>query len=281
MTSDDQAASKDPSAELRRTQSEVSLCYRELGRGPTVVMLHGTTATLGIWDPIATRTSRSARVIAVDQRGHGRSDKPATGYTVTEFCDDLHAVIAELGCAPAVIVGHSLGARNAVVLAATHPGLVAGVVALDYTPYIEPEVLDELEQRVRAGDRTFGSSSEIADYLRARYPLMPPDAVQRRVEYGYYLSRDGYRPYADPSAMVQTVDGLRRDFVDELRAVECPVTLLRGAQSRLVSPTAFERTRADRPDLRAETVPDADHYLPEVAPGAVCTAIERMLADVT
>ena len=81
--------------------------------------------------------------------------------------------------------------------------------------------------------------------------------------------------------MVQTVDGLRRDFVDELRAVECPVTLLRGAQSRLVSPTAFERTRADRPDLRAETVPDADHYLPEVAPGAVCTAIERMLADVT
>lgn len=280
MTSDAQSASKDPCADRRRTQGEVSLCFRELGRGPAVVMLHGTTATLGVWDPIATRTSRSARVIAVDQRGHGRSDKPATGYTVTEFCDDLRAVIAELGCAPAVIVGHSLGARNAIVLAATHPDLVAGVVALDYTPYIEPEVLDELEQRVRAGDRTFDSSYEIADYLRARYPLMPPDAVQRRVEYGYYLSRDGYRPYADPSAMVQTVDGLRRDFVDELRAVQCPVTLLRGAQSRLVSPTAFARTRADRPDLRAETVPDADHYLPEFAPGAVCTAIERMLADV-
>ena len=280
MTSDAQSASKDPCAERHWTQGEVSLCFRELGRGPAVVMLHGTTATLGVWDPIAARIAQSARVIAVDQRGHGRSDKPTSGYTVTEFCDDLRTVIAELGCAPAVIVGHSLGARNAVVLAATHPDLVAGVVALDYTPYIEPEVLDELEQRVRAGDRTFGSPIEIADYLRARYPLMPPDAVQRRVEYGYYRSPDGYRPYADPSAMVQTVDGLRRDFVDELRAVEGPVTMLRGAQSRLVSRAAFERVRADRPDLRAEVVPDADHYLPEVAPDAVCTAIERMLADV-
>lgn len=265
---------------LAYTRTPVSLCYRDSGTGPTVVLLHGTSASLGVWDPIAERTSGRARVIAVDQRGHGRSDKPAGAYTASDYCADLFALLSELDCAPAVIVGHSLGARNAVVFATTHPSLVLGVVAVDYTPFVEPEVLDQLETRVRGGDRAFGSRSEIAEYLRGRYPMMPPGAVHRRVEYGYRRDDGVYRPWADPGAMVQTIDGLRSDFDDAFTSVPRPVTMLRGEGSAIVSDAAFRRARAARPDFRAVLVPGADHYLPEVAPETVQAEVDRMLDDV-
>lgn len=277
MSPTDACASPVAVRDLRRTHTPVALCYRDIGTGPTVLMLHGTTATLGVWEPIAARAGCHARVVVLDQRGHGRSDKPAHGYAAEDFGDDLHQVITELDCAPVIIAGHSLGARNAIVFAAAHPELVAGVVAADYTPYVEPEVLDDLEARVRGGDRTFGSTAEIAGYIHDRYPLMAGNAVQRRVEYGYYRDGDVYRPHADPDAMVQTVDGLRTDFAEALRAVRQPVTILRGEHSRIVSVAAFERTTADRPDLRTVVVPGADHYLPEVAPAPVYAEIARML----
>lgn len=270
-----QAAVRD----LRYTGTPVSLCYRDTGTGPPVIMLHGTTASLGVWEPIAARTSRRARVVAVDQRGHGRSDKPIDGYAASDYCDDLLALVTELGCAPAIVVGHSLGARNAVVFAAAHPSLVLGVVAVDYTPGIEPEVLDELEARVRGGDRIFGGRSEIADYVRQRYPLISFDAVQRRVDYGYHRSGEVYLPWADPSAMVQTVEGLRTDFADAFQQVHVPMTVLRGERSRLVSDAAFRRATAARPDIRAVVVPGADHYIPEVAPAPVHAEVDRMLDE--
>ena len=256
---------------------EVELCLRDRGSGQAVVLLHGTTANLGVWDAVVDRLGDGVRTIAVDQRGHGRSSKPATGYRAADYCGDIIALLQALGSGPAVLVGHSLGARNAVVAGALRPDLVAGVVAVDYTPFIEPEVLDELETRVRGGDRAFASEAEIEEYLRTRYPLMPADAIRRRTIYGYSRQGEVFRPLADPSAMVSTVNGLREDFDGAVRKIRVPVTLVRGEHSRIVSERAFAATRELRPDFRAVTTPDADHYVPEEAPDAVADEIDRML----
>jgi 2-(acetamidomethylene)succinate hydrolase len=260
----------------------VELCVRDRGSGRAVVLLHGTTATLGVWDAVVDGLgglpNGGVRTIAVDQRGHGRSGKPATGYGAAEYVSDLAALIETLGCAPAVVAGHSLGARNAVVLGAARPDLVAGVVAVDYTPFVEPEVLDRLDTRVRGGDRSFASLTQIEEYLRARYPRMPSDAVRRRVRYGYVPGDGGHRPLADPSAMVLTVAGLRHDFAAETKAITVPVTLMRGEDSAIVSRAAYSATRALRPDLRAVEVSGADHYVPEENPAAVAAEIAHMLA---
>lgn len=263
---------------LERAQAgHIELCLRDRGSGPVVLLLHGTTANLGVWDAVVDRLGHRVRTIAVDQRGHGRSAKPTTGYRAIDFCADAQALIEKRCGGPVIVVGHSLGARNAVVLGAARPDLVAGVIAVDYTPYVEPDVLNDLEVRVRGGDRTFASETQIEQYLRGRYPLLPDDAVHRRVRYGYALTRTGMRPLADPTAMVRTVDGLRHDFIAEMQEITVPVTLLRGEASKIVSPVAFAATRRLRPDLRAMEIPGADHYLPEVAPDAVAAEITRMI----
>ncbi|MBE1586575.1 alpha/beta fold hydrolase [Nonomuraea angiospora] len=255
----------------------VRLCVRDRGSGAAVVLLHGTTANLGVWDAVVERLGDGLRTIAVDQRGHGRSDKPAAGYGAADYCSDVLALVRALDCGPVVVAGHSLGARNAIVLGALHPEVVAGVVAVDYTPFVEPEVLGDLETRVRGGDRLFASEADIEDYLRARYPLMPVDAVRRRVTYGYVEDGAGFRALADPAAMVHTVRGLRTDFAEETRRITVPVTLLRGEHSKIVSASAYAATKALRPDFRAVELPGLDHYVPEESPGAVADEIARIL----
>ncbi len=107
-------------------------------------------------------------------------------------------LIQATSTAPAIIVGHSLGARNGVVAATYAKRVGRGVVAIEFTPFIEPEVLETLEKRVNGGNRAFASKDEIISYLSARYPLMPQDAVARRAAYGYVEHQGVFRPLADP-----------------------------------------------------------------------------------
>lgn len=253
----------------------IALNIREAGSGRLAIFLHGITALGAVWDPVLTRLKDTFRVVAVDQRGHGLSDKPASGYRADDFSLDALSLIEALGQGPALIVGHSLGARNGVVAATLRPDLVSGVVAIDFTPFIEREALDQLEARVNGGDRTFASREDVEAYLRNRYVNLPADAVSRRAEYGYRAEGDGFRPLADPHAMTQTASGLREDLEPAFREVARPVLIVRGAESRLVSESALEKTRQLRPDLPTLVVEGADHYVPEEAPEAIADAVLR------
>lgn len=251
----------------------VRLCYRDGGEGRPLLFLHGTSASLGVWDGVIGHLDRGYRTIAVDQRGHGRSSKPAHGYSQEDFARDILDLVSRLRLRDVVLVGHSLGARNAVVAAAAEPELFAGVVAVDYLPFVEPQVIDDLEDRVLGGFRSFGTEEEIVDYLCARYPRTPRAALQRRAAYGYRWQEERFLPLADPEAMRGTVDSFRTDFVEAFRSVRVPVTVLRGEHSGIVSSQAYARSQRERPDFTYVTVPDCDHYIPEIAPAAIARAI--------
>ncbi|QYM64615.1 alpha/beta fold hydrolase [Microbacterium sp. Se5.02b] len=176
---------------FRTRGADVDIAFRVRGEGPAVVLLHGTSANHAVWEPVGDALADRATVIALDQRGHGRSDKPVAGYAALDFADDVITVLDALGVADAVIAGHSLGGRNAWVTAARHPDRVSGAVVVDYTPYVEAAVLDELDIRVAAGFRSFDGVLEIEDYLRGRYPAILPGAIERRARWGYLRAADG------------------------------------------------------------------------------------------
>lgn len=255
------------------------IAYSETGQGDdTVFLFHGVTANHRVWAPIQEALSPRFRVIAVDQRGHGNSGKPASGYTAADYSDDIRGLVERLGGRGRnVLVGHSLGSRNSIVAAARFPGLVDGVVAIDFTPFIETEVFDTLEARVGGGDQRFASVADIEAYLQQRYRMMPADAVSRRASYGYRQVDGVYVPLADPEAMRQTVVGLREDLAESLGALTTPTVVVRGAESVLVTERAFERSRELRPDLRYELVPGADHYVPEEQPAAVAALVTEFI----
>jgi 2-(acetamidomethylene)succinate hydrolase len=250
----------------------VVLNVREIGEGPVAIFLHGITSNAAVWDPQILALKDSLRCIAVDQRGHGLSDKPDTGYGAKDLAGDIVALIRSLNAGPAFIVGHSLGARNAVE-AVMAPDLVRGVVAIDFTPYIETEVLDQLAARVNGGDRLFESRKQIEEYLHGRYPLMPSQAVSVRAASAYIEVPGGLRPLASPKAMTQTAEGLREDLIPAFRSISRPTLIVRGALSKLVSAAALEKTRKLRPDLPVVVVDGVDHYVNEEAPEVMTKAI--------
>ena len=249
----------------------------EGGRGPLILFFHGITSNSAVFVPLMARLSDRFATMAVDQRGHGLSDKPESGYEALDYAEDIAALIRTLDRGRAILVGHSLGARNAVTAAARHPDLVRSVIAIDFTPYIETEVFDALEARVNGGDQLFADVQAVEAYLTGRYPNIPADAIKIRAQTAYHAAEGGWRPLASPSAMAQTAKGLRADLAPAYRDVTRPVLIVRGGESKLVSPEALAKTSRLRPDLPVVVVPGADHYVNEVSPEITLRAITNFI----
>ncbi len=264
---------------LSRTRgADVDIAFRVRGEGPAVVLLHGTSANHAVWEPVGDLLEGGATVIALDQRGHGRSDKPATGYRGDDFASDVVTVLDALGIERAVVAGHSLGGRNAWLAAARHPERVTRAVVVDYTPFVEAAVLDELDVRVAMGFRRFTGPAEIEAYLADRYPRILPGAVSRRARWGYREVAEGaWEPLASAEAMAQLIDGFRTPFAEEFQGVPHPMVHLRGDASKIVSESAWRSAREARPGDRWVEVEGADHYIPEELPDLVAAEIARVL----
>jgi len=99
---------------------------------PNVVLVHGLGSTSHIWDLVAPQLAEQFAVVALDQRGHGESDQPDTGYDFATIVADLAGFLDALDVRrPALVVGHSWGASVVLHFGVTHPDLTAGVVLLD------------------------------------------------------------------------------------------------------------------------------------------------------
>src|SRR5699024_6690026 len=139
--------------QLQYTQGyRTNLAFRAVGSGLPVVFLHGTSANFSVWHTVQEELKSKALTVSLDQRGHGRSDKPDNGYTGMDFAADVVAVLDTMKLDKAILVGHSMGARNAWLTAAYFPDRVVSVVSVDYTPFVESVVLDDLAVRVSGGN---------------------------------------------------------------------------------------------------------------------------------
>lgn len=100
--------------------------------GTPVLLVHGLASCAALWDGVADAlAARGHPVAAVDQRGHGRSDKPDTGYDYATVADDLAAVLDGLGWTRPVVAGQSWGGGVVLELAVRHPDATAGVACID------------------------------------------------------------------------------------------------------------------------------------------------------
>ena len=86
------------------------LYYEDHGGGPPLVFLHGVLCSSRYFEPQLTELSDEHRVIAVEYRGHGRSEKTELGHTVPQYARDVHAFLDRLDLTDVVLVGWSLGA---------------------------------------------------------------------------------------------------------------------------------------------------------------------------
>lgn len=141
------------------------------GRDPAALLLHGLASSSHIWDLVAPKLSEAGlRAVAYDQRGHGRSGKPSSGYGFDRTTADAVAVARALRLRRAVAVGHSWGANVALELAVRRPRVLGAAVLID---------------------GGFLSMRERFDWSTAREVLAPPQIAGIRVgEFLGWLRRE-------------------------------------------------------------------------------------------
>ena len=127
------------------TRNGVKLAYTETGNGsPPVVLVHGWTCDHSYFAPQQEHLSKRHRVVAVDLRGHGDSDKPDGPYPLSQFADDIAWLSGELGVRKPIVIGHSMGGMTALELAVRHPELPSAIVVCDSPMAMPAQLLQNL-----------------------------------------------------------------------------------------------------------------------------------------
>lgn len=131
------------------------LVFQRRGRGRPLVFLHGATLDHRMWHPQVDALADRFEVVTPDLRGFGQSPAPVGPF---KHCEDVSAVLDELGLRDAIVIGHSIGAFYALELALLRPDVVSGLVSIcmsgltpDYPAEIQA-MFDELKRHARGGD---------------------------------------------------------------------------------------------------------------------------------
>lgn len=244
------------------------------GRTP-LLLLHGFTGHAHAWDTLSIALQPHFHVHALDQRGHGDSDPADAYHAVAEF-GDIAGVVDQLGLAPLVIVGLSMGGRNAMYFTAQRPAAVQKLVVVDIGPEIsrrhtaappgppEPDTWDSVEQAAQHLYR--GNAYPGIHYYR----WVASHSLRQRA--------DGALAWAWHPSIKQRRTQADVDWWALLRAIMPPTLVLRGEHSPILDRDVAERMAKELPHGRFVEIPRAVHTLHEDNPDAVLAALKEFLA---
>ncbi|GHA74634.1 hypothetical protein GCM10010345_91350 [Streptomyces canarius] len=251
----------------------VRLSCRDWGGGPgrPIVLLHGLAGHAGEWDVLARRLSSRYRVVAVDQRGHGASERHPQDVSRAAYVADVIAVVDQLALQQPVLVGQSLGGHTAMLTAAAHPEAVGVLVLVEAGPGgPNPNGPADIGGWLDSWPTPFPSREAAAAFLGGG-PVGAGWAA------GLEEREGGWRPRFDRDVMVRSLtENARRSFWHEWGQVACP-TLVVLAQSSFVPAQEADEMLRQRPATMAMSIPGTGHDLHLEQPGILHTALSDFL----
>ncbi|OIJ69866.1 alpha/beta fold hydrolase [Streptomyces mangrovisoli] len=248
---------------------------------PGALLLHGLMGRASHWASTARWLSGRRRAIALDQRGHGQSEKPPqAAFSREAYVEDAEAALEQLALAPAVLIGHAMGALTAWQLAARRPDLVCGLIICD----MRASPLGAASQRewadwFRSWPTPFATLADVRKWFGEDDPWVERPSAARGEFYAEVMheSADGWRPVFDPDQMLRTRETWVHDaHWEELAQVRCPALVVRGLDGELGRAEAQEMVRVLPLGEYAE-VAEAGHLVHYDQPEAWRAAIEPFL----
>ena len=256
--------------------------------GPTVFLAHATGFHARCWDQIVERLP-GLHCIAIDMRGHGRSEKPDPPYPWRNFADDVVAVGRHLGLRDVLAAGHSKGGYAITLAAAIDPALFGNLLLID--PVILPKEAyltrrDGEHFAARRRNR-WASPDEMFDRFSGRPPFnaWDPAILRDYCQFGLLPAPDGdgFVLACPPEIEAATYAGSAGEAIyDQIADVQIPVRILR-ARGRMDPAQTDMSSSPTAPDLASHLanavdvpLPQHSHFIPMEAPGLVAEHIREM-----
>lgn len=239
------------------THDGADIWYVSIGQGQPVILLHGGLGHSGNWNhQVAALVAAGYRAVLVDSRGHGRSTRDARSYSYDLMADDVLTLMDALAIERAAFVGWSDGACIALILGATHPDRVAGV--LYFACNMDPD---------------------------GALPFAPTDVVDRC----FSRHKQDYAALSatpdDFDAFVEAVGLMQRTqpnyMAAQLADIAVPVTILQGEGDEFIKPEHARYLAETIPGAELVIMPGVTHFAPLQRPAQFNAAMLAALARFT
>ncbi len=244
------------------------------------MFLHGVMGSGINWRRIAQAFEADFQVLTYDQRGHGRSFHPKSGYRPRDYAEDLRLLLDELGWSQIFLVGHSMGGRNALEFAMHFSQRVKALVIEDIGPAASNAAVERLEKLLNLVPTPFPSREAARQFFETQYPQLisfypQPAAVSRFLQANIDQKDDGTFSWRfDKEGIFQSMrEGRNEDRWDALRNLKMPVLIVRGEKSQDLTREEFERMQQVLPSARAVEIANAGHWVHFDQPEAFIEAV--------
>jgi N-formylmaleamate deformylase len=232
------------------------------GDKPTVVLAHGVTDSGLCWAPVAKALAADYDVIMVDARGHGQSEETPDGYDPASQAGDLAGIIAALGLNRPAVLGHSMGAATALVLAGTYPDVPSAILMEDppawWTGWYETQDSGErvAQMRATALARKQMAVADLIAQQREQFPTWSDDELEPWAEAKQSISLNVLSVFdrGNPSSV---------DWPVMMRQITCPALLITADPTLggIVTDETAAELQTLIPQLEVANVPKAGHSI--------------------
>lgn len=233
-----------------------------------IVFVHGLMAFSANWRKIANKLEDRYQCLIYDQRGHGRSFKPETGYTPQIFAEDLYKMTEELGWSSFHLVGHSMGGRVAMVFANLYPEKVKTLTIEDMGADVQPNSYKYYDTMLNVVPTPFENKEAMKaffenEFLNRFVPKEDPVVLKTFLMANIAENENGHYDWKfSKQAIVEIVrEGHTKDRWLELSSFKMPVLLVRGEKSHVLYAEEFEKMLQINPVITGVEIKGTGHWV--------------------
>ncbi len=242
------------------------------GKGKRILCVHGITANCRFWDCLASALSPHHKVVAMDLRGRGLSQKPPKGYSIKHHCKDIAALMDDQGLKRLVVMGHSLGAFISLAFAAQYPERVDRLILVDGGGKLSESQMAKVFAGIKPSLDRLGQvfpSLETYLSLMKQAPYLQPWNSYMETYFRYEIEKvqGGIRSRVHPKHIEEEARNLGKvDSREFYKRVKAPTLILRAtkgmlAEDDLLLPeNVVEQMVREIPDAKRVDVEGANHY---------------------
>ncbi|MCJ7731787.1 alpha/beta hydrolase [Candidatus Bathyarchaeota archaeon] len=242
------------------------------GKGPKILLIHSMGVDGHSMDKLAESLKNQYNILSLTILGHGDSASPSTQLPLNEHAEIMRNCYRQLSFYPSILIGHSVGGMMGMILTAEHPDEFKGLVLVDIAPF------ESTGRPSRpAPPEYFENEEKAREWLKERYPGFTPYYVDNRLKYAF-RHKDGklwLKPTGD-----SVRSGLAIDLWTYVKRITCPVLLLKGINSDLVTPETRARMEKTVPNIETVVVEGTGHMIPQDAPDRFEELVRAFLSKI-